>query len=221
MIELREELNMNPDLVIVEPTIKFYKTNFENGYKEIDLEKLEEAKLTIKDKTGKTMSMCTQADDGMFYSSGKCLTQAGIFNTKDGEWTDPVPESIDGDGKSMQLVKKQIYLKSMTYNESHDCWGHKGKGLLDETSKSYGIKKLTGRLTPCEGSGYAQAKQRAVSKTTNTKADKSGQQIFLDAAGPYHETLGGNKYWSQAVDDKKRHGWDHFSSVKSKMAVFA
>jgi hypothetical protein len=109
----------------------------------------------------------------------------------------------------------------MTYAEAHDCWGHKSKILLGETSAAYGIK-LTGTHTPCKGCGYAQAKQRAVSsKTTNTKPSKPGGRIFLDAAGPYLEILGGNKYWFEVVDDKTRTGWDHFSVVKSKLVVFA
>jgi hypothetical protein len=43
----------------------------------------------------------------------------------------------------------------------------------------------------------------------------------LGAAGPYHETLGGNKYWFKAVDDCNRFGWNQFSHVKSKMVDFA
>jgi hypothetical protein len=76
-------------------------------------------------------------------------------------------------------------------------------------------------VSPCEGCGYAQVKQKAVSKTTNRKADKPGKRIVLDAAGPYHETLGGNKYWFEAVDDWSRHGWDHFDTRKGKMVEFA
>jgi hypothetical protein len=75
-----------------------------------------------------------------------------------------------------------------------------GEGLTKKTAKDYNIE-LYGTLIPCKGCGTAKAKQKAVSKTTNVKALRPGESIFLDAAGPYHETLGGNKYWFEAVDD--------------------
>jgi hypothetical protein len=49
-------------------------------------------KLTIRDKTGKTLFLCNQAEDGMFYLKGRCLMQVGIFNMEEGEWIDPLPE---------------------------------------------------------------------------------------------------------------------------------
>jgi hypothetical protein len=88
----------------------------------------------------------------------------------------------------------------MEIKKAHYDWGHMGEGLTRKTAKDYRIK-LHGTLTPCEGCGTAKAKQKAVSKTTNVKVTRSREIIFLDAAGPSHETVGGNKCWFEAVDD--------------------
>jgi hypothetical protein len=158
-------------------------------------------KLTIKNTAGKMLFICNQVEDRMFYLKGRRKIHAGIFNLKDGEWIDPVADSVENEGNTVKPVKVRTIPKTMTYDEAHDKWSHKGKRLLEITAKIYGILSLTGKLTPWEGCGYAQAKQRAVSKTTNTKASKPGKRIFLDMAGPYHETLGGKKYWFEAVND--------------------
>jgi hypothetical protein len=64
---------------------------------------------------------------------------------------------------------------------------------MKKTAKDYG-SELYGMLIPCEGCQTAKAKQKDVSKNTNIKATRPGEQIFLDPSGPYHKTLGGNKY---------------------------
>jgi hypothetical protein len=74
-----------------------------------------------------------------------------------------------------------------------------------------------GTLEACEGCGLAMASQKAVSKTTNTKATKFCEIIFLDGTGPFATTISGNKYWYQTVNDLTRKGWNHFQAKKSKL----
>jgi hypothetical protein len=104
----------------------------------------------------------------------------------------------------------------MTMDEAHDAWGHKTASLLNKTAKEFGIK-LTGELTPCEGCAYAKSRQKRVQKNTNNKADKPGERIFIDTAGPFHETPGGTRYWTQMVDDFSSYGWVEFHHHKSKI----
>jgi hypothetical protein len=87
---------------------------------------------------------------------------------------------------------------------------------LQKTAKHLNIE-LTGTLEACEGCGLATASQKAVSKTTNTKATKFCERIFLDGTGPFATTISGNKYWYQIVDDFTRKGWNHFQAKKSKL----
>jgi hypothetical protein len=74
--------------------------------------------------------------------------------------------------------------KSLDINDAHDVCAHKGEALLKKTYKRLGVA-LTGTLTPCEGCGYANAKVKAVSKTTTVKATKPGERLFLDTTGPF------------------------------------
>ena len=101
-------------------------------------------------------------------------------------------------------------------DEAHDAWGHKTASLLVKTAKDYGVK-LTGKLSACEGCAYAKARQKRVQKNTNTKAEKPGERIFIDTAGPFHETPSGTRYWTQMVDDFSSYGWVEFHHHKSKI----
>jgi hypothetical protein len=65
----------------------------------------------------------------------------------------------------------------------------------------------------------AQAKQKAVSKTANIKAEESGERLFVDMAGPYHETLGGNKHQTQSTDDWSIYEWCFFFKARNNILV--
>jgi hypothetical protein len=79
---------------------------------------------------------------------------------------------------------------------------------------------LTGTLKPCKGCGLATASQKAVLKTTNTKATRIGEIIFVDGTGPLTTTISGNIYWYQVVDDLSRQGWTDFEVKKSTFIVY-
>jgi hypothetical protein len=91
--------------------------------------------------------------------------------------------------------------------------------LLVKTAKYYGVI-LEGTLEQCEGCGLAMAKQKALNKQTSWKAKAPYERIFVDASGPHPETMGGNKYWFQAVDDFSRFGWCTFAKKKNEMLKF-
>jgi hypothetical protein len=156
--------------------------------------------MIIQNQEGKMLFTCKQASDEMFYLREKCLKTAGTFNLKEAKWQDPAPETVSIKRKTKTLTEKQVVPKKMEMNKAHYDWGHKSEGLTKKTAKDYGIE-LYVTLVPCKGYGTAKAKQKAASKTTNMKATRPGEHIFLDASGPYHETLGGNKYWFKEVND--------------------
>jgi hypothetical protein len=160
-----------------------------------------------------------KGDDEMWYFVGKRFqipTRAQVFDVDDGQWADsqppPTEEQRKQYGKAMPT--------SMSYDDAHDRWGHKSKKLLDKTAKHYNIK-LTGDLHPCEGCGLAMAKQKAVSKISLSRAEHPGYRLYLDAAGPFQETLGGSKYLFAIVDDFTRKGWIKTAAKKSQMSSFA
>ncbi len=127
-------------------------------------------------------------------------------------------QNFDANGQTKHQREKPLP-KTMDINEAHELWGHKSKQLLIKTAKYYGVK-LEGTLEQCEGCGLAMAKQKALNKQTSWKAKAPYERIFVDASGPHSETMGGNKYWFQAVDDFSRFGWCTFAKKKNEMLKF-
>jgi len=121
----------------------------------------------------------------------------------------------DQDKRKNSCTKK--IPSEMDINLAHDSWGHQSEGLLKKTAKIYGIK-LTDTLKACEGCCLAKAKQKAVSKTTTTVADKPGIRIFVDQSGPFSDTWDGKQYHRQAVDDYSSFGWCRIGKAKSGLA---
>ena len=101
---------------------------------------------------------------------------------------------------------------SMDINTAHSLC-HLGEKLLRVTFSELGVK-LTGQLKPCEGCCRANARAKAVRKSTNVRATKPGERLFVDTSGPYPESLSGNRYWIQIVDDFSRKGWSKFRKSK-------
>ena len=69
-------------------------------------------------------------------------------------------------------------------------------------------------METCDACNRTKAKQRNLSKTSNKKAEKAGQRLYLDAAGPYDPSTGGNQYHWQAVDEYTSTGFIGFSRTK-------
>ena len=74
--------------------------------------------------------------------------------------------------------------------------------------------KLTGTLRPCEGCCLANSRAKSVRKTTDTRATEPGERLFVDTSGLYSESVAGNRYWIQIVDDFSQKGWSKFRKSK-------
>jgi hypothetical protein len=107
--------------------------------------------------------------------------------------------------------------KSVDINEAHELMGHKCERLVKKTYK-YLATELTGKFEPCEACGLAKAKAKGVPKAPATKAEKPGERWCVDTSGPFTETVGGNKFWVQMVDEATSFGINHFVDKKSKLA---
>ena len=189
------------------------------GYK-IVLESTDKAYITSNENETVKIHL-SLGDDGMFYLRGKRVALESVHvNEKESTWTDVAKEDLDDTKKPKSRRREKNLPKTMDFNEAHDIWGHKGKGLLQKTAKRYGMK-LTGTLAPWEGCGRANAKQKDVSKTAINKAERNGERVYLDTAGPFSETAGGNKYLFGAVDEKSRFGWLKPAIRKKEMVNFA
>ena len=110
-------------------------------------------------------------------------------------------------------------LTELDINIAHRQWGHCCERQLRQIAKDIGYK-LTGHLGECNGCGLVKAKAATVPRTTKRKATKVGERLFIDTTGPLPHTLGGNKYWTCAVDDFSNKTWVNFSKTKKHMVIF-
>jgi len=168
---------------------------------------------------------CRRAVDGMYYLKGTRVPRDGSLSTNnieppeqggsvDGDWHPVAPANLDQDGAPK--ATKAAPQKKISADEAHDKLGHMGAALLKRSCKHHGLE-LQGSLSSCDACALTKAKQRGVSKTTETKATKPGQRVFLDCSGPFPESVGGNQYQAQAVDDATHEGFVGFLKRRSQL----
>jgi hypothetical protein len=99
-------------------------------------------------------------------------------------------------------------------NRMHLVFNHAGEEVLRRTAKAYNWT-LTGKLEPCEHCKIANAKQKNVPKTTDTRSEKPGERVFLDISYAAHKTMGGSKFWLLMLDDATGMAWSRMLKKKS------
>ena len=60
-------------------------------------------------------------------------------------------------------------------------------------------------------------KSRAARKKTYRGASHPGERIFVDMPGPLPESLIGDQYWIDIVDNYSRYSWSFFTKTKSQL----
>jgi len=163
----------------------------------------------------------------MYYLQGKQVPRDGSLSTNnieppeqggsvagDDEWHPIEPAKLDDDGNTKDT--KRAPLKKISADEAHGKLGHMGATLLKKSCKHHNLE-LQGKLSSCDACALTKTKQHGVSKTTETKAAKPGQHIFLDCSGPFPESIGSNQYQAQAIDDATREGFVGFLKCRSQL----
>jgi len=107
----------------------------------------------------------------------------------------------------------------MSVEEAHDKFGHHNIRRCKEMAKVLGVQ-LVGDDLKCDACALINSKQRAVSKTTNKKATRIGERLFIDTSGPFPEGINSSKYIFGAVDDFSGKMLYAFGSSKNKMVDF-
>ena len=54
-------------------------------------------------------------------------------------------------------------------------------------------------------------------KKTYTRESQPGEMIVVDTAGPFMESLIGNRYWIVIVDDYSLYSWSFFMKTKAQL----
>ena len=82
---------------------------------------------------------------------------------------------------------------------------HPGEDITRRTAQVAGLR-LTGKWNACETCSEARVMRHAVPKSTETRADKRAERVYIDLAGPFHvESLAGIRYAMLCVDGFSRY----------------
>ena len=79
------------------------------------------------------------------------------------------------------------------YEVAHNQWGHHGERRMQQMAAVFGYK-LIGESCSCDACRIAKATHSRNSKTTNVKATRPGERLFVDTTGPFPDVARKNKY---------------------------
>jgi len=110
-----------------------------------------------------------------------------------------------------------VKVRKETLKEAHRILGHPGEGITRRTAKGYDWK-VRGTLEVCEDCAIAKAKQKPISKTTETVAKEPGGRMLLDISSVKGVSGGGRRFWILAVDDATDRCWSIFVKGKGELS---
>ena len=103
-------------------------------------------------------------------------------------------------------------------NILHCTFGHAHEGLLKKTATQQGIA-YSGELHECRGCSMAKGLRKPIARSTQTRADKRLQRVFVDLSGPTAvKSIGGKRYTLIVRDDCTRFNRVYFLRHKSDAA---
>ena len=103
-------------------------------------------------------------------------------------------------------------------NILHCTFGHAHEGLLKKTATQQGIA-YSGELHECRGCSMAKGLRKPIARSTQTRADKRLQRVFVGLSGPMAvKSIGGKRYTLIVRDDCTRFNRVYFLRHKSDAA---
>ena len=134
---------------------------------------VEEPKTTVE----KSLSFARGDKNSSKTKHPKRIFKNGNQVNDDAVTTDAGSAIAVNDGNPIPVRKKDIDI-----NITHNQWGHHGHRRLQEMAAVHGFH-LSGTLKPCDACSIAKASQTKISKTTETKATKLGERIYMNTKG--------------------------------------
>jgi hypothetical protein len=104
-----------------------------------------------------------------------------------------------------------------TLEEAHKLCGHANVATVKRTAVRAGWSLTTTTMPLCGACVLAKAQQKQVPKTASQKAEKPGEQLYVDLLGPYAKSIGGSTYWLLMVDKVSKYKWSMFLTQKSQI----
>ena len=98
------------------------------------------------------------------------------------------------------------------------CYGHTHEALLKQTAKQQGVS-LSGELHECRGCSMAKGLREPIVRSTDTRADKKLQRVFVDFSGKMTvPSIRGKRYTLIVRDDHTLFTRMHFLAKNSDTA---
>ena len=103
-------------------------------------------------------------------------------------------------------------------NIFHCTYGHTHEALLNQTAKKQGVS-LSGELRECGGCSTAKGLRAPIARSTEARADKKLETVFIDLSGKMvAPSIGGKRYTLIVRDDHTRFTRVYFLAKKSDVA---
>ena len=116
------------------------------------------------------------------------------------------------------LISAEMKRKKMFLNDAHVKLMHVNDATLKHTTRRLNWDLLDIDHVECISCAKGKAKQKRVSKSTESKATKIGERLFINISSVNIESYGGSKYWAIVVDDYSNFKWCVFMKKKSMLA---
>jgi hypothetical protein len=107
--------------------------------------------------------------------------------------------------------------KSWNINRMHQVFNHASEDVLRKIAKEQGWN-ITGKFETCKDCKESNAKQKNVSKVSDSKSDIPGERLFIDITSIKDKSIGGSKFWLVIVDDATNLTWSMFLKQKNHTA---
>jgi len=98
---------------------------------------------------------------------------------------------------------------SCDVKQFHAKHGHLGLARLKLLAKSLRVH-LTGELEKCQTCSATKVQRGAISRAPASRSDRFLERVYVDLAGPFPPSGGGNRYLMTIVDDYSRFSWVYF-----------
>ena len=162
---------------------------------------VEESGVTLKQKGGGTVR---------FPLVGKLCHQYGYHPEATGRMVDTACAVAPGQEK-YPTTPTDINLFHCTYGHTHEA-------LLKQTAKQQGVS-LSGELYECRGCSMARGLRKTIARSTDTRADKKLERVFVDLSGKMAvSSIGGKGYTLIVQNDHTRFTRVYFLAKKSNAA---
>ena len=121
-----------------------------------------------------------------------------LFECPTGHLTSVTIKAVD-DIRTIASMSRDI---KISHEEGNAKLMHVNNETMKRKAHNLGWKLNKNNYKPtCMSCAIGKSKQKNVPKTTQVKADRPGERLFIDISSMKMRSLGGSKFWALIVDD--------------------